>query len=61
MDEMRKCEECGKHVARNAGYIDVRVASAIPKAPQRIIRLHSNGGGCLGKYRLTHPFQAALR
>jgi hypothetical protein len=59
VDEMRKCEECGNPIARDAGYIDVRVAPEVPRAPQRIVRLHSNGD-CLGKYRLTHPFKRGL-
>jgi hypothetical protein len=56
---MQECEECGKPIAPNVGYIDIGIAPEVPKGPRRIVRLHSNGD-CLGKYRLTHPFKPGL-
>jgi hypothetical protein len=44
MGEMRKREECGKLITPDAGYIDIKIGPEVPKAPQRIVRLHSNGG-----------------
>jgi hypothetical protein len=57
---MQECEECGKPIAPNVGYIDIGIAPEVPKGPRRIVRLHSNGD-CLGKYRLTHPLKPGLR
>jgi hypothetical protein len=56
MEEPQKCVECGMIIVQ--GYIDIKILPTTPKGPTRTVRLHSLGG-CLGKFRIKHPYRAA--